>query len=319
MPWVSVLVKVAQGGTVIFTYDESGHLIGEYSGTGTLIEETVWLGDIPVATLRPDLNGGVDIYYVHTDQLNAPRRVTRPSDNAVVWAWTSDPFGNGFVDQNPVGDGQYFVYGLRFPGQYYDAETGVNYNYLRDYDPQVGRYAESDSMGLAGGSYSTYAYVGGNPVSFSDPLGRATVVVYSGPTVGNPFGHVALGFTGNGIYSYGTSEQYGANAYTYIQDQVTDRNVTVTTLNTTPAQEQAMMDYYRQNYGRGSKYSAIDHNCANAALGALNAADVFDAIMTGIVYPADISTAVEGLPGAVTQHLARDSQVPSSFYGFNPL
>jgi RHS repeat-associated protein len=163
--------KAAAGGITLFAYDESGHLVGEYDGAGHLIEETVWLGEIPVATLRPDPAGGIDIYYVHSDHLNTPRRVTRPSDNAVVWAWTSDPFGNGFTDQNPDGDGQYFIYNLRFPGQYYDSETGLSYNYLRDYDPAVGRYIESDPIGLAGGSYSTYSYANGNPVSITDPTG----------------------------------------------------------------------------------------------------------------------------------------------------
>ena len=40
-------------GTILYAYDEAGHLLGEFDGTGTLIEETVWLGDIPVATLKP--------------------------------------------------------------------------------------------------------------------------------------------------------------------------------------------------------------------------------------------------------------------------
>ncbi len=40
-------------GTVIYMYDEAGHLVGEYNSTGVLVQETVWLGDIPVATLRP--------------------------------------------------------------------------------------------------------------------------------------------------------------------------------------------------------------------------------------------------------------------------
>jgi RHS repeat-associated protein len=64
-----------------------------------------------------------------------------------------------------------FSYNLRFPGQYYLPETGISYNYFRDYDPQTGRYLESDPLGLAGGSYSTYAYVNGNPISRRDPLG----------------------------------------------------------------------------------------------------------------------------------------------------
>ena len=67
--------------------------------------------------------------------------------------------------------GRSFVYNPRFPGQYYDQETGLNYNYFRDYDPAVGRYVESDLIGLAGGSYSTYAYVGGDPISSLDPSG----------------------------------------------------------------------------------------------------------------------------------------------------
>jgi RHS repeat-associated protein len=163
--------KTSSGGTVLFAYDEQGHLIGEYGSGGSLIEETVWLGDIPVATLRPDPNGGVDVYYVHTDQLNTPRRITRPVDNAVIWQWSSDPYGNGFVDEDPEGSGQLFVYNLRFPGQYFDPETGFVYNYRRDYDPQLGRYVESDPIGLSGGSYSTYAYANGDPISKKDPLG----------------------------------------------------------------------------------------------------------------------------------------------------
>ena len=156
--------------SLLYAYDEAGHLIGEYTSTGALVEETIWMGDIPVATLRPHTGGGVDVYYIHADHLNTPKMVTRPSDNAIMWRWDQDPFGLGGPNQNPQAQGT-FVYNLRFPGQYYDQETGLNYNYLRDYDSSTGRYLESDPMGLAGGSFSTYSYVGNNPISNIDPLG----------------------------------------------------------------------------------------------------------------------------------------------------
>lgn len=160
--------SLAAGGNHYYVYDEAGHLVGEYSGN-TLIQETVWLGDIPVATLR-----GSSIYYVHTDHLNAPRLVTQPSDNAIRWRWDRDPFGAISVNENPSGLGA-FSYNLRLPGQFYDSETGLNYNYFRDYDPGIGRYVESDPIGLRGG-VNTYSYVLANPLSYLDPLGLEVFV-----------------------------------------------------------------------------------------------------------------------------------------------
>jgi len=61
---------------------------------------------------------------------------------------------------------------LRFPGQYYDSESGLHYNYFRDYDPETGRYVKSDPIGLDGG-LNTYGYVEGNPVNYSDFFGLA--------------------------------------------------------------------------------------------------------------------------------------------------
>jgi RHS repeat-associated protein len=160
--------RTASSVTTLYAYDEAGHLAGEYTATGVLIQETVWLGDTPVATLRPNGSGGVVLYYVHADHLNTPRIVTDTSNN-VRWSWESDPFGTTIPNENPSSLGT-FVYNLRFPGQQYDAVVGLHYNYFRDYDPASGRYAKSDPIGLRGG-LNTYAYVRGNAVSLSDPRG----------------------------------------------------------------------------------------------------------------------------------------------------
>ena len=72
----------------------------------------------------------------------------------------------------PLRDGNEFAFNLRFPGQYYDVETAKHYNYFRDYDPAIGRYIESDPIGLKGG-LSTYGYVMGQPLRYFDPSGLA--------------------------------------------------------------------------------------------------------------------------------------------------
>jgi len=87
-----------------------------------------------------------------------------------MWRRDQDPYGTAMPIQNPAAQG-IFVYNLRVPWQYYDAETGLSQNYFRDLDSQTGRYAESDPIGLWGGSLSTYAYVKSAPVSHSDFFG----------------------------------------------------------------------------------------------------------------------------------------------------
>jgi len=89
-----------------------------------------------------------------------------------VWTWTNDdPFGANAPNENPSGAGQ-FTCNLRLPGQYFDKETNLHYNYFRDYDPGIGRYVESDPIGLRGG-LNTYAYGSLSPLMFSDPSGLA--------------------------------------------------------------------------------------------------------------------------------------------------
>jgi RHS repeat-associated protein len=110
----------------------------------------------------------VILYYVHADHLNTPRLVTDTSNN-IRWRWESDAFGATAPNENPAGVGL-LEYNLRFPGQQYDAVVGLHYNYFRDYDPAVGRYVQSDPIGLMGGT-NTFAYVMGTPISAFDLLG----------------------------------------------------------------------------------------------------------------------------------------------------
>jgi RHS repeat-associated protein len=87
-----------------------------------------------------------------------------------VWRWDSDPFGVAAPSEDPDGDGKAVTLNLRFPGQYFDSETNLHYNYFRDYDPQTGRYVQADPIGLAAGS-DLYGYVSGNPLSAVDMYG----------------------------------------------------------------------------------------------------------------------------------------------------
>ncbi|MFT3806835.1 RHS repeat-associated core domain-containing protein [Arenimonas sp.] len=155
-----------------FVYDEAGHLIGEYQGSGNRSREYVWLGDTLVAVMQDDGTTATH-FYVETDHLGAPRAIVAPSTNTIVWRWDINPkaFGENAPNTDPDGDGTAFrLFNLRFPGQYYDEESGLHYNYFRDYEPGTGRYVQSDPIGLGGGA-STYGYVGGNPHKFIDPSG----------------------------------------------------------------------------------------------------------------------------------------------------
>jgi RHS repeat-associated protein len=157
------------GSETLFAYDEEGQLIGEYDEYGAAIQETVWFNGMPVAVLV-----GSNKYYVHTDHLGTPRAIT--NGNTVIWRWESDPFGTTAAQEDPDGDLTNFTYNLRFPGQYFDGETGLHYNYFRTYDPSTGRYLESDPIGLAAG-LNTYGYALQNPMQYTDPTGEAVPIV----------------------------------------------------------------------------------------------------------------------------------------------
>lgn len=117
-------------------------------------------------------HGGSDYQVVLTDHLGTPRAVVHPGTNAILWRWdlTGSAFGDHAAQEDPDGDSVAYTFNLRYPGQYYDGETGLHYNYFRDYDPGTGRYVQSDPIGLAGGP-ATFSYALSSPLLVADPLG----------------------------------------------------------------------------------------------------------------------------------------------------
>lgn len=156
---------VAQAGasTTHYIYGPDGALLAESDGAGNVLREYVWLGLMPLAMI--DYTGsGAATYYLHADHIGRPVRATDAS-GFVVWDGQFTPFGETVAIASSLS------LELRFPGQYRDSVSELNYNWTRYYDPALGRYMRPDSIGLAGGM-NLYAYVNGNPVSLVDPNGE---------------------------------------------------------------------------------------------------------------------------------------------------
>ncbi len=148
---------------IIYHYDHSGNLLAETTPEGSLLRAYIYAIGMRIATVVPDGNE-LEIYYHHNDHLGTPQKLS-DANGTVVWSADYLPFGKAMVDQSSV-----IVNNIRLPGQYYDSETGLHYNWHRFYDPETGRYISADPIGLAGG-INLYAYANQNPVNFTDPEG----------------------------------------------------------------------------------------------------------------------------------------------------
>ena len=248
-----------------------------------------------VVTVTPQAAGGGSggtqpagpqtIYAVYADQLDTPRMITDQAGN-VVWQWdNTDPFGNNLPNQDPNETGNQFVFNLRMSHQYTDLETGTNYNYFRDYDSSIGRYIESDPIGLRGGQPSTYGYVGGNPLNSTDTNGLLQVYVWNYQGSRTAWGHASITLDDGTHISWWPSGDrhvdiniphapiYSARAN---KNQTMDRDIRLE--GGEPDQviiinglDEAAIKKWWEEFQKTQRWKTLTQNCSTTAADALNA------------------------------------------------
>jgi RHS repeat-associated protein len=167
------VAKTQGAATQRFVYDEAGRLIYE-TGSGSP-RTYLRSDDAPIAVI----DGTALTGYIVPDNLGTPRAITNSAGTA-IWRWDqvtgstttggSAVFGQGAANTDPDGNGTHLTFNPRFPGQYFDAESGLHYNYFRHYEPLTGRYVQSDPIGLDI-DISTYSYARTKTLNTVDPFG----------------------------------------------------------------------------------------------------------------------------------------------------
>ncbi|MEX2506156.1 MAG: RHS repeat-associated core domain-containing protein [Pseudohongiellaceae bacterium] len=170
---------------VHFIYDQTGQVIAEIdAGTGQTLREYVYVNGQQVALVDDPGTQDEAMYFVHNDHLGTPQKITDASRN-VVWAGSYKPFGEVTETVATIENN------IRFPGQYEDGESGLYYNYFRNFDFTLGRFLKSDPIGQNGG-INTYLYAQSNPIHYIDKFGlnafAAATANESTKPRGGPFG-----------------------------------------------------------------------------------------------------------------------------------
>jgi RHS repeat-associated protein len=156
------VIKQVGANTTVYHYDLDGKLIAESLLDGAMTREYLYMGKVRIAMV--DVAGGNALYHFLNDRLGTPEILTDAS-GTVAWEAWYEPFGEAHTHPSSS-----VVNNIRPPGQYYDSETRLHYNYNRYYDPSTGRYLTPDPSGLDAG-VNLYVYVWNNPVLSVDPLG----------------------------------------------------------------------------------------------------------------------------------------------------
>jgi RHS repeat-associated protein len=194
------VAKTVGGVTTLFITGINGELLEERNLSTGAAQDYLYSNGLLVGLYNPASN---TLYYVHTDRLGAPQFVT-DALQSLVWSTAHDPYGNAVNLSGTLTNN------IRLPGQYADAETGFFQNGFRDYMPNLGRYLETDPIGLNGGM-NPYLYVGANPVRFTDSNGEGTSLI--GPPGGSitfPNGNMRVfDCNGDALYDIDVSHDHG--------------------------------------------------------------------------------------------------------------
>ncbi|MBN1103926.1 MAG: RHS domain-containing protein [Deltaproteobacteria bacterium] len=154
--------KTVSGKTTLFHYDRNHNLISETDSVGNPLRDIIYMNGERIAMKLYGNQEG--IYYFLNDHLGTPHMIIK-STGEIVWHAAYLPFGEAQILTEKITNP------FRFPGQYFDAETGLHYNYFRYYNPKTGRYLTPDPIGIKGG-INTFAYGHNNPTRYYDIDGQ---------------------------------------------------------------------------------------------------------------------------------------------------
>ena len=162
-PFGRRLWKDANQTRTYFFYSDEG-LIAEYDVSGSEVRSYGYQPDSTWTTDPLFLKQAGSYYFYQNDHLGTPQKLVA-QNGAVVWSAQYAAFGKAVIEVETITNN------LRFPGQYFDAETGLHYNWHRYYDPAIGRYLRTDPIGFEGSDVNWYRYAQENPIRMIDPFG----------------------------------------------------------------------------------------------------------------------------------------------------